>query len=1029
MSAADAAAERDPDNFMFSYNNADLAALGDLSLKQHRELDPAGDAPQRAKVTLTATLDLFERTFSENYALVQSARAALSKPNGLLLWRNADTLEDYINQTATFTGDDLPDEWGQYHQALVFTFSYYEALDTSAQNLPLTYTPDGGTPLTFSNVTKWAEEASVSRFDPKRPHRRETQGKLLVGGLILGDVTLPLDQRRALLAASVAQYRIAMNTAQGRLVFGQDVPDTAPDDPSNPAMFSHTVRVSDFKADINQAIAAIEFSFSAEYTLFPDEAGYATVEATGEEKDAMTGEVYLTVAGKIQASDETTARTKLAAVTAVFLAQYGYSGGQQLDLTTTPNLISANADGDTFTELSFSGQWRRWKTTNQMATFTKTGSAKPVPFGNVRLWDRSYRAERFDQHRSQRRHATGMVSGSGTWVPPVVGRITSSLPVRRALLLGMERRMMAEVNGADGTLAYGDESLVVRMEEFSAKVNQAETGVDWSFTASYSMFPNEGGYATCEFTADLRDDIESGDEILVFAGAIEAPTGALARAKLATLRGSTLGIYGFADIQKLRGTSACAAIDANGDATAGVAEGLEDAGDIGGTSFLRLTWNEEYRRRIPGSIVSSQFQVATRDDTTTGLVMTTFSGTVTATGATADAALAAAMARALALGTNKQATLGPAAFLKASTLTVDQRQLTADNPVEFLRLQFSYEYQGKLGAGRAYLEMNTAVNQQAFEADSESVGGFVTAADFATATRIYQQQVRAAYAGRLIRNETLTQSQVRAETPVLTAPQVQGVTLIIRPPPAATTPVMVSQPLRLEFQFTAHRDKPAGRVTARYGISVSRDFRTLTKKSVLRGSVFALNRTTADGFLNTLLGGFALGSNMASDRNEDREYAPAANLAVGIDVLMKLDFEEVFESPLTGVVGVIEMRLSESVTYSNTRWAVQPIPFDANGGGGISIVQPAGMEEGNRAVHGSVTAATLSTAEAWAWRQQSLLTGDADKGHYPTRPQLDRDYEFQPRVDGIAQGGSANVQLYRVTFSFGEILPNYPAPK
>ena len=75
-----------------------------------------------------------------------------------------------------------------------------------------------------------------------------------------------------------------------------------------------------------------------------------------------------------------------------------------------------------------------------------------------------------------------------------------------------------------------------------------------------------------------------------------------------------------------------------------------------------------------------------------------------------------------------------------------------------------------------------------------------------------------------------------------------------------------------------------------------------------------------------------------------------------------------------------------------------------------------------------VTAATLATAEAWAWRQQALLTGDADQGHYPTRPQLDRDYEFQPRVDGIAQGQNANVQLYRVNFSFGEILPNYPAP-
>lgn len=128
------------------------------------------------------------------------------------------------------------------------------------------------------------------------------------------------------------------------------------------------------------------------------------------------------------------------------------------------------------------------------------------------------------------------------------------------------------------------------------------------------------------------------------------------------------------------------------------------------------------------------------------------------------------------------------------------------------------------------------------------------------------------------------------------------------------------------------------------------------------------------------------------------------------------------------------MRVTESVTYSAVRWAVQPVPYSVNGSGGVSIPQACGQTEGNRSVRGTVTAATRATAEAWAYRHRGLLTGDRDGGHYPLPEQMERDYEFAPRVDGIAVDGLAgggkanNVQLFRVNFTFGEILPNYPPP-
>ena len=69
------------------------------------------------------------------------------------------------------------------------------------------------------------------------------------------------------------------------------------------------------------------------------------------------------------------------------------------------------------------------------------------------------------------------------------------------------------MNCADGTLTYGDRSQsssVCAWTIFRRKINQAETGIEWSLSASYSLFPNEGGYATAEYTVADRQDLESG---------------------------------------------------------------------------------------------------------------------------------------------------------------------------------------------------------------------------------------------------------------------------------------------------------------------------------------------------------------------------------------------------------------------------------------------------------------------------------------------------------------------------------------
>jgi hypothetical protein len=183
-----------------------------------------------------------------------------------------------------------------------------------------------------------------------------------------------------------------------------------------------------------------------------------------------------------------------------------------------------------------------------------------------------------------------------------------------------------------------------------------------------------------------------------------------------------------------------------------------------------------------------------------------------------------------------------------------------------------------------------------------------------------------------------------------------------------------------------------------------------------------VDRPTADAAVAALLTSLNLGTSVRSRRVEDRETDDTS------DVTLKLDFEEEFLGAVTGQAGVNEMRLSEKVVYSGTRWAVQNLPFNVDGSGGVSIPQPSGIEPGNRTVTGSVTAGTLATAQAWAMAQRALLTGDQNGGRFSQPEQWDTDYEFVPRVDGIAKGTGENVRLFRVNFTFAEILPLYPPP-
>lgn len=950
--------------------------MGEFTISQQREIEDG----QRVKVTLKVGVTLFQRSYGDNYSLVQALMSALATQEAVLQWTNTDNGTNYINQTVTQVSNDLPEEWGTYQMQFNLVFFYYEQ-NLVTNNLPLTYA-GGGAVLTLGNVSKFSQVINTDRFSTYHSQRKVVKGKLTVTGYLLGDPTLALDQRRTALLAAKAAMDTALNgSVDGLLQFG-----------AQGSVFNGTVRPEEYSSEIDELKYQIGWSFTASYTVFPKEATFATVEYSAEQRDANTGEQWLMLTGKITAFTEATARTQLAAVITAATTQYGFNvQSQQLRNDSKADLVQANGDGNAFIELSFTVEYRRFRSDNLQLTFVATKNKKQIPFGNTVHFAQEYSARRFNELRSQRSMAGGRVTASGTWL----GDAKLTLTALRTALIAQQTAMLNEVNNADGTLTYGAFSQVGRVENLKAEINQALTGIDWSFTMIYSLFPNESGYATADYVSDVTTNIETGDTMLGFSGTILAPDEALAIAKLGTVRTSVLTLYGFNISQQLEANQKSRRVFANGDKTATIAS-LEAAD---GTTFIELSFSESYRQRM-ASLLGFKLQQGSKQDVTSGMIMTTYSGTVSAGGSSADAAYTAALVKAQALGLGREPQLGPGAFLKSSQVTWDQRQTQAANNIEFVSLSFAYEYQSRMPAGNAYVEMSTDWTTETFGNDAVSVSGSVIATTNLAAKGLYESTVKSVYAGMIITGESLRYATLTAN---------------------ADSNSPAAQDVRFDFSFSAFVPKAVGKVAYRYGLTTSNDYLQLQRESRVQGTVYALDVATATAAVATLLATLNLGSLVADSSGVDREYTSDSTL----DVFLKYDFEARYVAKITGIGNLLEMKVTESVKYSGTRWITQSVPRAPDGTGGVSIVQDGGLEPGSRQVRGEVSAATKATAIAWARQQRALLTGDNSGGSYPQPEELDVAYGFLPRVDGVIVGVGENVQIYKVSFGFSEILPNY----
>ncbi len=718
------------------------------------------------------------------------------------------------------------------------------------------------------------------------------------------------------------------------------------------------------------------------------------------------------------------------------------------------------------------------------ATFLSVvAGSTAVNLGDILLFNERYAARRFNDLRDQRSAMTGQIALSGIWKAPP----TSSLADARNQLFAQHAALLAAVDAKSGTLTYKGSTYVVRVEDFNATINQALYSIEWTMTVGFTRFPDESAYSMAEYSAASRDDWENGDQTLSFSGRVMANSELAARTRLKDLRAVILAAYVYTEPQQLRAEATAQTVD----------------GGVDGDAFTELSFSEEYRKR-KGDVLSWTLRVSERTDNKTGTILTNYSGTVTASGVNAGNAYDRARAQAVKLGYDDVLTAGKGAFPISSSITWDQRRVQENgtapspvsahyngrgsstdqrSPIEFVRLEFSYDYQDRL-AGRRYVEINTEIARETFGLDTESVSGFVIADTFAVGDMAYTE-VKAPYlaAHRLILNERTTKHTEKMQhlnnlgvwTTDAAVTDVDGV-----------AHVGGLQQTRLDFSFQVHLPKAAGSNAIRYASNVSRNFLDLEKRTTFSGSVYSDSRASADTFLDAILAGLMAnkgeGTNanptgvphaIESSRNEDRDFAPYITglgsppdglLGTGSNYprasalpgpgdspivpygtfFMKLDFSETFSENITGDDAILTCELTQAIEYSGTRWVAAPIPKNSlTGAGGITIMQDCGVQQGRRSVRGNVVSASFETAMAWCKKQRFLRTGDFDGGTYAEPENIEVTYVFPPHQegrrgtdpdapdfaeDGGFADGSSNVRCFRLSFSFSEILPNYLMP-
>lgn len=631
--------------------------------------------------------------------------------------------------------------------------------------------------------------------------------------------------------------------------------------------------------------------------------------------------------------------------------------------------------------------------------FTKT-RATPQPgvdLGNVTAWKEDFRVQRFDEMKTLRRRYSGMVTASGTIQGDTNLNDTASadnLEARRADLNDKIVALKAELDGKTGTLAYSQPgttifSKVVKVDGLQLAINQAVTGIDWTMTCSYTQFPNEDSFAACEFSVQAQQNKETGEHELQFQGRVTSNSEAAAAAKLATVRTAVLAGQSFAATDLIATDQTSSFVN-------------NDDSDNNDDTFLVLQFSEKYRRRL-NDLVTWDLKIEDDDQVERGYRMRRYSGSVVASGATADAAYSAAFAKAVELGDNKHP------FRLAGSTTNVQRQVGETGTIQFVSLDFSFTYRVK--GKRIYIELVTADETPKFGDTKKTISGFVQAKNETDAREAYTNIIRSTVTAHHIQDETLRYAESKIQ---------QG---SYSGSPGNFTGQAAYHDLdgRLDFSIGVYVDRSDSSFTFAYGMEVSADYQANVKTTRVSGTFFGSPTLMAaaaagasgnkvDDLLTRL--GFDTNLKTADSRTEVKEDVGTTQKTIGCQ------FSVSFREKLNVSAQILQVSISETMEFAGNRWVAGQVPD------GYPVMMHTGYKEGRREISGSIVATTEAAAVNYMAVAFALpFPGTVPSTRYINPPRVTRVFDFDPFIQGIARGAGANFNVVRFDFSIDEVLP------
>lgn len=552
-------------------------------------------------------------------------------------------------------------------------------------------------------------------------------------------------------------------------------------------------------------------------------------------------------------------------------------------------------------EVKFSGVENLVAATAWDATYTPTGgSAVSLPM--VTLFKGDIETTRYNFMADDR--AEGI---ENIFIEGVIRADPALSPAdRRAFLIAQKQALDAAVTASkDGVLTFGDFSKTVRVVKLSTPGADFTSSLSWMLTAERRFLPGDSE-AHAAYKVSTKDNSDAAERITTLSGTIKSTVEAAATAKRDALKAAHL-------------TSGRMLVDATW-------EEDKSSGTDGDASLRTWTFSFVIREVLPGAVVRATLSITESTDFESGIITSTYSGSVTAVNSAAALARARDWSAVYAWKVSSSETVNSVTEGRPETNSI------------FSSVEFSYVYRRRGTEIRAQVVDETT--RQHFSGSSRTVSGTAVAA-----------------------TEALALALARTFKPagVLMFSEVEGTATDYH---TTGTSAVFKQ---VSFSYTCHV-APLN-FTIEYTKSVERNYKTRETVTTYSGTAWGATEAECDRVIDALVSTL---TDVESDRRDTALRAKGVTSGAATAYLMSKGFSITQRAATSSGGGddasTISAEWTVSNTYSHNHDVMTEIPKAE-----AHVQEGMGITIGTRVVTGSIV--TLDTAAGLTWARAKKPTG------------------------------------------------------